>query len=75
MQPNNVQQKSVDANGSKKNAEIEILEVFKPLGSSVCAFFEAAGKSKDDLYKAPEIKQIVQEYVKAKNIANPKNQR
>ena len=61
---------------SAVTSEANILELYKPLGNSVVAFFEAAKKDKETFYSAAEVRQIVLDYVKDNShLVNPTDQR
>ncbi|KAI8145920.1 hypothetical protein BJV82DRAFT_602744 [Fennellomyces sp. T-0311] len=63
------------ASPSSSQGQIEVQDVYKPLGNGVITLFEAAKQSKDDLYTPADIRKIVMDYVKEHNLPSPRNQR
>ncbi|KAF9316595.1 hypothetical protein BG003_001782 [Podila horticola] len=53
---------------------LEVMEAYRPNGSSV-SLFENANRSKDDYYTLQELRALLAEYFKEKNLTDPKNQR
>ncbi|KAI9489297.1 hypothetical protein BDB00DRAFT_981244 [Zychaea mexicana] len=60
---------------SAREGQINVEDVFRPHGSPVHVFFEAAKLSKEELYTSIEIRNAVMQYVKENNLSNPRNQK
>ncbi|KAI1312970.1 hypothetical protein EDD11_002791 [Mortierella claussenii] len=70
-------QAKVEAQAAQANAEVnalEVLEAYRP-NSASAAFFEAIGHSKDGYYSLQELRGFLAEYIKVKQLSDPKNQR
>ncbi|CAL1697893.1 unnamed protein product [Somion occarium] len=57
----------------KKKGEIQVIELWKPHGSTV-AWFVAAGKDTSSLYTMPDIREIFNTYVSSKKLINVQEQ-
>ncbi|KAF9926341.1 hypothetical protein FBU30_004038 [Linnemannia zychae] len=71
------QQAKAEAQISQENSDVKVLEVleaYRP-NSASGEFFEAAGRSKDGYYTLQEVRAILAQYIKDKQLADPKNQR
>jgi translation initiation factor 2D len=55
--------------------QAEIKEYYKPLGNGILKLFEEAKHPKDAMYSIPEIRQVLSDYIKASDLADPKNQK
>ncbi|KAG0308832.1 hypothetical protein BGZ98_006613 [Dissophora globulifera] len=70
-------QAKVEAKLSQANSDakvLEVLEAYRP-NSSSAGFFEAVGQSKDGYYSLQEVQSLLLEYIKEKQLSDPKNQR
>ncbi|KAI8639833.1 hypothetical protein BD408DRAFT_420803 [Parasitella parasitica] len=69
--------KDADAAKSKSSLpnQIEIQEIFKPLGNSLQRLFEEAKHDKDGLYTVPQVRQVMMDYIKDHNSVDPQNQK
>ncbi|KAF9132406.1 hypothetical protein BGW39_000194 [Mortierella sp. 14UC] len=70
-------QAKVDAEISQANPDVKVLEVleaYRPNNASAI-FFEAAGKSGDGYYTLQEVRATLAQYIKDKQLSDPKNQR
>jgi hypothetical protein len=54
--------------------QIQVLDIYKPIGSSA-TLFEAAKKDKSAMYSSVEVRQVVLDYIKTENLVDPKNQK
>ncbi|RCI04594.1 hypothetical protein CU098_011374 [Rhizopus stolonifer] len=59
----------------QQSNEAEIQELFKPLGPQLIKFFEEAKHDKDAMYTIPEVRTVVADYIKLRNLVDPKNQK
>ena len=70
--------KEVDAAKSKSSStssnQIEIQEIFKPLGNGLQIFFEEAKHDKDGIYTIPQVRQVMMDYIKIHNSVDLQNQ-
>lgn len=76
-----VRQAKVDARAqadqqanSPNSKVLEVMEAYRPNGSSA-SLFENTNRSKDGYYTLQELRALLAEYFKEKNLADPKNQR
>ncbi|KAF9302558.1 hypothetical protein BGZ74_005179 [Mortierella antarctica] len=76
-----VRQAKVDARAqadqqanSPNSKVLEVIEAYRPNGSSA-SLFENTNRSKDGYYTLQELRALLAEYFKEKNLADPKNQR
>ncbi|CEP07922.1 hypothetical protein [Parasitella parasitica] len=69
--------KVTDATKSKNSIsnQIEIQDIFKPLGNSLQKFFEEAKHDKDGLYTIPQVRQAMLDYIKIHDSVDPQNQK
>ncbi|KAF9296369.1 hypothetical protein BGZ88_012757 [Linnemannia elongata] len=70
-------QAKVEAQISQANSDVKVLEVleaYRP-NSASGDFFEVAGKSKDGYYTLQEVRATLAQYIKDKQLSDPKNQR
>ncbi|KAG0089448.1 hypothetical protein BGZ93_011028 [Podila epicladia] len=64
-----------DQQASSSNSKVlEVMEAYRPNGSSA-SLFENTNRSKDGYYTLQELRALLAEYFKEKNLADPKNQR
>ncbi|KAG0045551.1 hypothetical protein BGZ83_009245 [Gryganskiella cystojenkinii] len=71
------QQAKIEAQSSQANSEVkllEVLEAYRP-NTITAELFESTGRSKDGYYTPSEIKALLVDYIKDKQLADPKNQR
>ncbi|ORZ06806.1 hypothetical protein BCR41DRAFT_311427 [Lobosporangium transversale] len=71
------QQAKAEAQSAQASSDIkalEVLEAYRP-NSTTGDFFEAIGRSKDGYYVPHELKGFMSEYIKEKQLSDPKNQR
>lgn len=59
---------------AQASGPIQVQELYKPVGSTI-AFFEAINRGKDELFAPAEARQAAIDYIKEKNLANPRNQK
>ncbi|KAF8937533.1 hypothetical protein BGZ58_002564 [Dissophora ornata] len=67
----------IEAESSQVNSEakiLEVLEAYRPNNVSAC-LFEATGRSKDGYYTHHELRGVLTDYIKEKQLTDPKNQR
>lgn len=77
MEQQAARQAKVEAQISQANSDVKVLEVleaYRP-NSASGDFFEAAGKSKDGYYTLQEVRATLAQYIKDKQLSDPKNQR
>ncbi|GAN03392.1 eukaryotic translation initiation factor SUI1 family protein [Mucor ambiguus] len=55
--------------------QIEIQEIFKPLGNSMQKLFEEARHDKDGVYTIPQVRQVMMDYIKLHNVVDLQNQK
>ncbi|KAI7906394.1 uncharacterized protein BX663DRAFT_427508 [Cokeromyces recurvatus] len=55
--------------------QADIQELFKPLGDHIIQFFKEAKHEKDKMYTIPEIRNVLSDYIKLHQLADPKNQK
>lgn len=55
--------------------QIEIQEIYKPLGSSMQKLFEEAKHGKDGVYTIPQVRQVMMDYIKIHNVVDLQNQK
>jgi len=70
-------QAKVEAQISQANTDVkalEVLEAYKP-NSASAEFFETIGRSKDGYYTLQEVRAFLAQYIKDKQLSDPKNQR
>ncbi|KAG0260721.1 hypothetical protein BG011_001670 [Mortierella polycephala] len=70
-------QAKVEARSSQANSDVKVLEVmeaYRP-NSISAILFESTGRSKDGYYTLQELRALLIEYCKEKQLADPKNQR
>ncbi|KAG0202365.1 hypothetical protein BGX28_005119 [Mortierella sp. GBA30] len=70
-------QAKVEAESSQASADVkmlEVLEAYRPNTASA-DLFESTGRSKDGYYTLNELRSLLAEYFKLKQLADPKNQR
>ncbi|KAG0371062.1 hypothetical protein BC939DRAFT_421334 [Gamsiella multidivaricata] len=70
-------QAKIEAAGTQASSDakgLEVLEAYRP-NSASADFFEATGRSKDGYYSLPELRSLLAEYIKEKQLSDPKNQR
>ncbi|KAF9092719.1 hypothetical protein BGX23_003982 [Mortierella sp. AD031] len=70
-------QAKIEAQISQENSDVKVLEVleaYRP-NSASADFFEATGRSKDGYYTLQEVRAILAQYIKDKQLSDPKNQR
>ncbi|KAI8340097.1 hypothetical protein BC941DRAFT_419368 [Chlamydoabsidia padenii] len=68
------QQHKNGSSDSSSSGQIQVLDLYKPIGSSA-ALFEAIKKDTTAMYSSVEVRQVVLEYIKAENLVDPKNQK
>ncbi|KAI9473486.1 MAG: hypothetical protein EXX96DRAFT_488456 [Benjaminiella poitrasii] len=59
----------------EETQQADIQELFKPLGNSIIRFFEEAKHEKDKMYTIPEIRNVLSDYIKLHQSADPRNQK
>lgn len=77
MEQQAAKQAKIEAQSSQVNSEVkvlEVLEVYRP-NSITAELFESTGRSKDGYYTSSEVKALLVDYIKDKQLADPKNQR
>ncbi|CAO0798618.1 unnamed protein product [Mucor circinelloides] len=57
------------------NNQIEIQEIYKPLGNSMQKLFEEAKHDKDGIYTIPQVRQVMMDYIKIHNVVDLQNQK
>ncbi|KAF9185243.1 hypothetical protein BGZ51_002767 [Haplosporangium sp. Z 767] len=70
-------QAKVEAESSQANSDVKVLEVmeaYRP-NSISATLFESTGRSKDGYYTLQELRALLLEYFKEKQLADPQNQR
>lgn len=55
--------------------QIEIKEIYKPLGNSMQKLFEEAKHDKDGVYTIPQVRQVMMDYIKIHNVVDLQNQK
>ncbi|KAL9558325.1 hypothetical protein MBANPS3_000948 [Mucor bainieri] len=55
--------------------QIEIQEIYKPLGTSMQKLFEEAKHDKDGVYTIPQVRQVMMDYIKIHNVVDLQNQK
>ncbi|KAG0285733.1 hypothetical protein BGZ96_010047, partial [Linnemannia gamsii] len=70
-------QAKVEAQISQANSDVKVLEVLEAYRPNTASgdFFEAAGKTKDGYYTLQEVRATLAQYIKDKQLSDPKNQR
>lgn len=68
------QQGTTSADASASVGQIQVLDIYKPIGSSA-TLFEAAKKDKSAMYTSVEVRQVILDYIQAENLVDPKNQK
>lgn len=77
MEQQAAQQARIDAQTSRVNSEakeLEALEAYRP-NSASADLFEASGRSTEAYYSLSDIRALLADYIKEKQLAEPKNQR
>ncbi|KAF1805774.1 hypothetical protein V8B55DRAFT_1488876 [Mucor lusitanicus] len=71
---NSAKEAAAAAKSSASN-QIEIQEIFKPLGTSMQKLFEEAKHDKDGVYTIPQVRQVMMDYIKIHNAVDLQNQK